>query len=138
MMYNRYIPQPDGSYRRSRVPDPQFQPHLPVPDCRCEEPEEAPVCQSPPPKPVPPAKPQSRTQSHTRPAAYHNCRCKPLKPEPKPENCNPQAASFLRNLLPRDFDTGDLLIVLLLLLMAGDCAEDQNSALLTLALYLFL
>ena len=46
--------------------------------------------------------------------------------------------SFLRNLLPRDFDTGDLIIILLLLLMAGDCAEDQNTALLTLALYLFM
>lgn len=46
--------------------------------------------------------------------------------------------SFLKKLLPKDFDTGDLLIVLLLLLMAGDCAEDQNSALLTLALYFFM
>ena len=27
---------------------------------------------------------------------------------------------------------------LLLLLMAGDCPEDQNTALLTLAIYLFL
>ena len=42
---------------------------------------------------------------------------------------------FLRQLLPRDFDTGDLIIVLLLLLMAGDCEEDRNNALLTLALY---
>ncbi len=46
--------------------------------------------------------------------------------------------SFLKNLLPKDFDTEDLMIVLLLLLMAGDCQEDQNSALLTLVLYLFL
>ncbi len=45
---------------------------------------------------------------------------------------------FWRQLLPKDFDTGDLLIVLLLLLMAGDGQEDQNSALLTLALYLFM
>lgn len=45
---------------------------------------------------------------------------------------------FLRNLLPREFDTGDLIIVLLLLLMAGDCQEDQNTALLTLALYFFM
>ena len=35
---------------------------------------------------------------------------------------------FLKNLLPKDFDTGDLLILLLLLLMAGDCKEDQNWA----------
>ena len=34
--------------------------------------------------------------------------------------------------------TGDLMIVLLLLLMAGDCTEDRNTALLTLALYFFM
>ena len=45
---------------------------------------------------------------------------------------------FLKPLLPRDFDTTDLMVVLLLLLMSGDCQEDQNTALLTLALYLFL
>lgn len=48
------------------------------------------------------------------------------------------AGSFLRQLLPKSFDTGDLLIVLLLLLMAGDCEEEKNSALLTLALYFFM
>ena len=42
---------------------------------------------------------------------------------------------FLRQLLPKDFDTGDLIIILLLLLMAGDCQEDRNNALLTIALY---
>ena len=41
----------------------------------------------------------------------------------------------MRQLLPKDFDTGDLIVVLLLLLMAGDCEEDRNNALLTLALY---
>jgi hypothetical protein len=35
-------------------------------------------------------------------------------------------------------DTGDLLVIVLLLLMAGDCESEQNTALLTLALYLFL
>ena len=45
---------------------------------------------------------------------------------------------FLRQLLPKNFDTGDLLVVILLLLMSSDCTEDQNSALLTLVLYLFL
>ena len=42
---------------------------------------------------------------------------------------------FLRQLLPKDFDTGDLMVVLLLLLMAGDCPEDRNNVILTLALY---
>ena len=46
--------------------------------------------------------------------------------------------SFLRRLLPGDFDTGDLMIVLLLLLMAGDSQEEQSNAMLTLALYLFM
>lgn len=44
----------------------------------------------------------------------------------------------MKQLLPKDFDTGDLLIVLLLLLMAGDNSDEHNSALLTLALYLFM
>lgn len=51
---------------------------------------------------------------------------------------NVSAGSFLRQLLPKQIDTGDLMIILLLLLMAGDCAEDKNTALLTLALYLFM
>lgn len=62
---------------------------------------------------------------------------KPYNPHPGPRE-HQDAASFLKRLLPRDFDTGDLLIIVLLLLMAGDCAEDRNTALLTLVLYLFL
>jgi len=62
-------------------------------------------------------------------------------PQPLPSVKPPQHSSpvgFLKNLLPKDFDTGDLIVVLLLLLMAGDCEEDQNTALLTLALYFFM
>ncbi len=67
---------------------------------------------------------------------------------PCPDNCprkrqdsgssNNSIGGFLKQLLPKDFDTSDLLIVLLLLLMGGDCPEDQNTALLTLAIYLFM
>lgn len=46
--------------------------------------------------------------------------------------------SFFKNLLPKDLDTGDLIILLLLLLLANDCEQDRNHALLTLALYFFL
>ena len=45
---------------------------------------------------------------------------------------------FLRQLIPQGFDTGDLIIVLLLLLIAGDSQEARNNALLTLALYFVL
>lgn len=106
-MYNRYIPQSDGTYRRSTVID--TKPPEPKAD-----PPETPCPPPPPPKPQQP--------------------CPPPKQEGKPS----QAGDFLRNLLPKNMDTGDLLILLLLLLMAGDCREDRNTALLTLAIYLFL
>ena len=62
----------------------------------------------------------------------------PVCPPPVPNVHNTGAVSFLKQLLPKEFDTGDLLIVLLLLLMAGDCEEEKHNALLTLALYFFL
>lgn len=122
-MYNRYVPQPDGSYRRNRIPEPEKEPQrpeppkeTPVPEERSREPE-MPPCQNcvhnqPPRRPAP-----SRPRRQTQPESV---------------------GSFLKQLLPKNFDTEDLIIVLLLLLMAGDCQEDQNSALLTLALYLFM
>ena len=125
-MYNRYVPQPDGTFRHSRMPD--HTPPAPKPD-----PQRNPEPQSPPdvPCPPPPAPPSSEPQSRPR-----------RKPRPQPPCREKQndggVLSFLRQLLPRDFDTGDLLVVLLLLLMSGDCQEDQNTALLTLVLYLFL
>ena len=92
-MYNRYIQQQDGSYRKNRMPE-----------------------QSPP-RPEPPRQ----------------------EPTPPPPSRNGQSAEgFLRSLLPKNLDTGDLAVVLLLLLIAGDSREEQNTALLTLALYLFL
>lgn len=113
-MYNRYIPQPDGSYRREWVNNPT--PAPPPPQPRQEEPHKEP---SPPPPP-PPCPPQDK------------------KPLPPPSRQGTNASDFLRNLLPKNLDTGDLLIILLLLLMAGDCQEDRNTALLTLVLYLFM
>ena len=103
-MYNRYIPQPDGSFRRSRMPE-QYRPLQQKP--------------SPPPPPSIPEAP-------------------PPSPHP-PRKCQDTSVSgFLHRILPKDFDTGDLLIIVLLLLIAGDCIEDQNTALLTIALYFFM
>ena len=121
-MYNRYIPQPDGSFRRSRMEDrsrppeqPNCQPTPPVPEPCPEEPTSRPIPPCPPHRPVRPVRPPQR------------------RPEPEPTGIG----SFLRQLLPRDFDTADLIVVLLLLLMSAD-GSDDSSALLTLALYLFL
>ena len=102
-MYNRYIPQPDGSYRRNAVPDSRQQPRQSVP----------------PPRPAPP----------------------PSQPVPSPRQhpAPPQSIpGFLRQLIPQGFDTGDLIVVLLLLLIAGDSQEARSNALLTLALYFIL
>ena len=128
-MYNRYIPQPDGSHRRSRVPDPPRPTPPPPAPPPCPEP------QPEPPKPEPPKQPPCPPpRRNPRPHGYRPA------PPPKQEPAHPDTSvtNFLRRLLPTDFDTGDLLVVLLLLLISGDCAEDQNTALLTLALYLFL
>ena len=93
-MYNRYIQQQDGSYRKNRMPE-----------------------QTPPPQHIHPPEPA---------------------PPPPPSRQGRSAEGFLRSLLPKNLDTGDLAVVLLLLLIAGDSREEQNTALLTLALYLFL
>lgn len=120
-MYNRYIPQPDGSYRRNYVPD-----------------------QKAPPPPVPPCPPHpEKKQDCPQPQNPSGAGCHPQKePPPKKGPCpsprHTPVDSFLRQLLPAEFDTGDLMIVLLLLLMAGDSPNDRNHALLTLALYFFL
>lgn len=94
-MYNRYIPQHDGSFQRRSVQDHK---------------------QNTTPEPQQPQQTESPQIANT--------------PHPPMG-----VAGFLRNLLPREFDTGDLIIVLLLLLMAGDSQEERNTALLTLALY---
>lgn len=121
-MYNRYIPQGDGTYRKRPMPDPAPRPAPPSPP-----PEPPEHCPEPQPAPC--------TQCPHRPSGH--------RPPPRPRQEPPAqtgfaVGSFLKNLLPGNFDTEDLLIVVLLLLMSGDCREDRNLPLLTLALYLFL
>ena len=117
-MYNRYIPQSDGTYQRRRM-----QEH-PVPAPEPPSPK-APVPLAPPcptPEPPQPNRPAPRPMS------------RPFR-EPEPA---PGIPEFLKQLLPKGLDAGDLLVIVLLLLMSGDCRDDQNWALLTLMLYLFL
>lgn len=106
-MYNRYIPQPDGTYRKNRIEDP-----------------------APPPRPA-------KMHFDEPPPPPPPCNDDP-KPKPPPCRQGINAGDFLRRLLPKNMDTGDLLVIILLLLMAGDSTEDKNNALLTLALYLFM
>lgn len=109
-MYNHYIPQSDGSYRRSSVPDQRRREH-PKPQPKPEPPRQEPPKECPPePKPEPPCKAEQPQQS---------------------------ILGFLKGLLPREIDTADLLIIFLLLLMNKD-DEDGLSPILTLALYFLL
>lgn len=120
-MYNRYIPQPDGTYRRNRMQD------------TVKPPERQPAV------PPPPSTPNREPEPSPCSSCIHAC--PPRRPVPKRNshwNENANVSGFLKQLLPKDFEVEDLMVVLLLLLMAGDCQENQNSALLTLALYLFL
>lgn len=105
-MYNRYVPQSDGSYRRNRME---------------EEPKRK---QVPPQKSVPEPKKEVF--------------CPPPRQESPPPHQGQNVGGFLKQLLPKNFDTSDLIIMLLLLLLAGDCEEDRTTAMLTLVLYLFM
>ena len=116
-MYNRYIPQGDGTYRKRAIkesmpgpPPPQHRPLPPEPGC--------PSC-------------GEEAQSE----ASRPCRAGSPARERRHE---PDAGGFLKDLIPRDLHTEDLLIIILLLLMAGENRKGQNLPLLTLALYLFL
>ena len=96
-VYNRYIPQPDGSYLRMDVQPPQetsAQPMQSEPSCA---------------PPLPAAPP-----------------------------CN-AGGGFLSRLLPRGTDTGDLLVIAILLLLLVDSdADDPLPVLLTLAAFILL
>lgn len=70
------------------------------------------------------------------PVPQQKCAPPPLCQEAPPQKDS--ITGFFKNLLPKNMDTGDLIVILLLLLMANDCEEDRNHALLTLALYFFL
>jgi len=103
-MYNRYVPQADGSYRRSRMEEEPKQKQTASPKHQ--------------PEPEPP--------------------CPPPREEYHPPHQGQNVTGFLKQLLPKNFDTSDLIIMLLLLLLAGDCEEDRTTAMLTLVLYLFM
>lgn len=110
-MYNRYIPQSDGSFRKNQMPEPQAN----QPPESNQNPTPAPA--SPPPPPQPP------------------------QMNPPPRNGAPHPGSGMSNilsgLLPQSFDTEDMIIILLLLLL-GNGRKDQNATFLTLVIYLFL
>ena len=97
-MYNRYTPTPGGQYQRKPVPEPK-RPPGPPPGQPCSP--------GPPPAPQPPGPPP----------------CSPPPPgPPRP----PLRLPFLEGLLP-GMDSGDVLVVLILLLLLSEGNEDSGS-----------
>ena len=125
-MYNRYIPQPDGSFCRRQMQDAQ---QTQKPDCKPDQQEQKNNTHCSGETAVP-----DISAASCRGQCHHCCK----KPCSEHSTHHTEGSSLLSQLLPKDFDNGDLMVILLLLLMAGDCPENQSNALLTLALYLFL
>ena len=128
-MYNRYVPQADGSFRRSRIP------------------EQIPQQEKPPEPPPPQQEPvhrevQSRSNgTFTAPRRNYTASSRNTSHGQNLihyDNSSVSIGSFLKGLLPQNFDTEDLMVVLLLLLMSGNSGKDQNAALMTLVIYLFI
>ena len=126
-MYNRYIPQADGSFHRSRVPEP-------IPE-RAEPANASQVVHNPVQKEAP----VNNSFVPPKQSRYHSPRnAPPARNQPQYDHSAASVGSFLKGLLPQNFDTEDLMVVLLLLLMSGNSGNDQNAALMTLVIYLFL
>ena len=109
-MYHRYLPNGNGQYRRQDVPERKPAPPPPPPPI---PPEPRPV-PPPPPRPTPPVPPQP--------------------PIPPPA---PFPIPFLEKLFP-GMDSGDLLLLLIMLLLLSEGTEDAVSTVMTLAIFLIL
>ena len=124
-MYNHYIPQSDGSYRRSSIPDPprqqQHRPPMPF-----QRPEHRPEPEQSPQKTVPEAPPPPQEY----PPAHNEVM--------RPQRQELGILSSLRRLLPKEIDSFDLVIIVLLLMLSQDENDGDIAPLLTIALYFLL
>lgn len=106
-MYNRYTPRQDGSFHRNRVPDSG----------------------------------EGSPTRHNAPASPGTAADGAFSPQPpcskeSPSQPLPSSASgFFSGLLPKNMDTGDLLMLLILLLLLCDGSENAPNPLLTIALF---
>lgn len=131
-MYNRYVPQPDGTFLRSQIQDTfadrkesNSESNAAIEITETRKPEQSPIVKQPiNNKPV--QRPTSGTEHRIR------------SNKQRTDTNTSTVGGFLKGLLPQNFDTEDLMVVLLLLLMSGGNNQDQNAALLTLGIYLFM
>lgn len=81
---------------------------------------------------------QESQQLFTPPVPTHHGGQRPTQHTKKALPKDDSASTFLKNLLPKNMEVSDILIIILLLLISNDCPEEHNNALLTLALYLLI
>lgn len=115
-MYNRYVPQSDGSFQKQKLQEPQS-------------------CHSA----------SSSVDSEIASPTVSCEPLEGIPDEPREEHCAPHQTPenhsighFLKSLFPQGLDVEDLMVILLLLLISGDKGKDGNNALFTLGAYLFL
>lgn len=141
-MYHRYMPTENGQYRRQAVQE------SPV---RTQQPQK----QEPPQRQSPS---RQERQAHaavppqsTQPEApsANQAQCRPTQPRPaqpscpaelpcKPERCDGRPRlPFLERLFP-NIDSGDLLLILVLLFLMAEGNEDSEQIVLTLLICLLL
>lgn len=121
-MYNRYVPSPDGRFRREIVSDAPAQIQLIEPAPRPGEKAEPAYSERP-----------IRQES----AKQETCEQKKTQEHPKERACS--GSGTIRHLIPSTIDTGDLLVLLILLLLLVDGDEDDYlSVILTIAAFILL
>lgn len=112
-MYHRYMPTENGQYQRKSVPE--HTPPMPQPKKTEQE-------------------MQHRQESAPMPKAERIPSVKPAPQELQPPTIRP---SVLEKLLP-GVDSGDLLVLLILLFLLSEGNEDSPGMIMTLAIFLFL
>lgn len=129
-MYNHYIPQSDGSFRRNSVADHNRGQHSrpsPPPQRKTQQEQNREPTVS-----IPEASP-SESKQHNPQREQHN-----PQPDHNAQRQESSPLSFLRKLLPKDMDSADLIIIVLLLLLSSEDCDGDTAPLLTLALYFLL
>lgn len=122
-MYNRYKSQSDGTFLKKTLPE-----NSPAPEGKRKDQHLNFSVQQQAPE-------HMRTTAYSAPQYNTNPGKSKIN---KPVQKDVSAASFLQDLIPKNIEVSDMLIILLLLLISNDCPEEHNNALLTLALYLLI
>lgn len=123
-MYNRYIPSPDGTFRREIVPDLPINPRpepITVPYESINEP------------------PQTETNVQGKTNASRQDTPHTIRQTDSQPNVSVARTGAPKKIIPPSLDTGDLLVLLILLLLLVDGDEDDYlSVLLAIAAFILL